>query len=344
LIESSFGASSPFSIGLEEELMILDAETFEPAPAVDVLLRGAERLALPGRLKSELFASVVELNTNVCADVDEAVAALEELRAVAGRLAAANGLAVAAAGMHPTAELASLVVVEEERYRSMIRQVGGAARRQGVYGLHVHVGVESADACHAALEAVLPWLPVVLAISANSPFLAGEATGMLSNRAPILRELPRAGAPPAFRSYADWEAWVERLQRLGVIADYTQIWWDVRPHPRLGTLEVRMPDQPTAPDRTALLAGIVRRLVEHAPRREADPAGRADYSQNRWAAAHGLDAALIHPDGDRVVPARELAAELLGSVPPDPEAGRQLEVGAAAAAADLVARTLALGG
>jgi carboxylate-amine ligase len=278
----------------------------------------------------------------VCADVDEAVAALAELRAAAARIAAEHGLAVAAAGMHPTGELESLVVVAEERYRSMVRAVGRAARRQGVYGLHVHVGVESADACHAALEAVLPWLPAVLAISANSPFLEGHETGLLSNRAPILAELPRAGAPPAFRSYADWEAWVERLQRLGVLADYTQIWWDVRPHPRFGTLEVRMPDQPTALERTALLARAIRRLVEDAPRREPDPAGRADYQQNRWAAAKdGLDAELIHPDGDRVVPARKLAAELLGGEPLEPEATLQLGAGAAAAAADLIVRTTA---
>jgi carboxylate-amine ligase len=342
LIEARFGASSPFSIGLEEELMILGAETLEPAPAVDVLLHEAERVTLPGRLKRELFASVVELNTNVCADVAEAVGALAELRAAAVRIAAANGLVLAAAGMHPTAELESLVVVEEERYRSMVQEVGRAARRQGVYGLHVHVGVESGPACHAALEAVLPWLPVVLAISANSPFLEGRATGMLSNRAPVLAELPRAGAPPAFRSYAAWEAWADRLQRLGVIADYTHVWWDIRPHPRFGTVEVRMPDQPTSLQRTALLARLVRRLVEDAPRREPDPAGRANYGQNRWAAARrGLDAHLIHPDGDCLVPARELAAELLGHEPPAPEAALQLEAGPSAAAADLAARTLA---
>jgi len=174
---------------------------------------------------------------------------------------------------------------------------------------------------------VLPWLPVVLALSANSPFEAGVDTGMLSTRAGILAELPRGGAPPVFASYPAWEAWVERLVRLGVVEDETRIWWDARPHPRLGTLEVRIADQPTAPERTELLVRLLRDLVDRAPARAADHGGRGDYLQNRWAAArYGLDAQLVHPDGDRVVGARELAAELLGQPPPEPEALRQLEV------------------
>jgi carboxylate-amine ligase len=342
LIEAHWGESSPYSIGVEEELMILDAETLEPRGAVDVLVRESAALELPGSLKTEMHASVVELNTSICESVDEAVTALRELRRAAAGIAARHGLALAAAGAHPTAPLESLPVVQEERYLSMIETVGYAARRQGVNGLHVHVGVESAEACHRSLEAVLPWLPVVLALSANSPFVEGRATDMQSNRAAILAELPRAGAPPAFASYDEWERWVERLASLGVLADYTRIWWDVRPHPRFGTLEIRMPDQPTSLERTALLAGLIRRLVADAPPRERDPAARGDYQQNRWAAARrGLDAELVHPDGDRVATARELARELLGEEPPEPEATRQLELGAAAATADLVARSLA---
>jgi carboxylate-amine ligase len=322
VIEQRFGESAPLSLGVEEELMILDAETLEPAGAVDVLVRGAESLDLPGVLKTELHASVVELATSICADVGEAIDALRELRAATGRIARDNGYVIAAAGAHPTAALASLPVVQEER--------------QGVLGLHVHVGVESAERCWERLEAVLPWLPVVLALSANSPFVEGVATGMLSNRASILAELPRGGAPPEFGGYAGWEVWVERLVRLGVMPDYTRVWWDMRPHPRLGTLEVRVADQPTALERTGLIVGLVRDLVASAP---AAAAPRADYLQNRWAAARsGLDATLLHPDGKRVVSAREAARELLGAEPPEPEA--QAQLAAEDVAADLVARTL----
>jgi carboxylate-amine ligase len=336
VIERHFGESAPLSLGVEEELMILDAETLEPVAAVDVLVRGAAERDLPGTLKTELHASVIELTTPVCDSVEEAVACLRALRAAAAEIAAEPGLALAAAGSHPTAPLESLPVVQEERYLSMIREIGRAARRQGVNGLHVHVGVEGADACWERLESVLPWLPVVLAVSANSPFVDGEPSGMLSNRAPILAELPRAGAPPAFGSYEAWERWVERLVALGVMADYTRIWWDVRPHPMLGTLEIRIADQPTSLERTALVVRMLRDLVRDAPSVQAD---RGDYLQNRWAAASaGLDALLLHPDGGRTATARDLARDLLGSEPPEPEAFVQLR--ADDVAADLVARTL----
>jgi carboxylate-amine ligase len=314
VIERHFGESEPLSVGVEEEVMILDAGTNLPVPAVDVLVRGAAELDLPGTLKKELHASVVELTTGVCADAEEAVAALRELRAAADRIARANGLVIAAAGAHPTAPLASLPIVEEPRYLDMVERIGSTARRQGVNGLHVHIGVESAEHAYERLEAVLGWLPVVLALSANSPFVDGEATGMLSNRAGILAELPRGGTPPFFGSYDAYEAWVERLVTLGVMEDHTRIWWDVRPHPTLGTLEVRVADQPTALERTALIVGLVRR---------------------------GLDAELLHPAGGDagVAFARDLARELLGTEPPEPEALAQLA--AADPAADLVARTLA---
>ena len=336
MIERHFGESAALSVGVEEELMILDAETLDPVAGVDLLVRGAARLDLPGTLKTELHASVVELTTPVCASVEEAIASLRALRAAAAKIAGENGLAVAAAGSHPTALLESLPVVQEERYLAMIEGVGRAARRQGVNGLHVHVGVESADASWERLEAVLPWLPVVLALSANSPFIDGEPTGMLSNRAPILAELPRSGAPPSFASYGHWEAWVERLVRLGVMEDYTRIWWDVRPSPRLGTLEIRVADQPTSLGRTELLVRLLCDLVRDAPAAHAD---RGDYAQNRWAAScYGLDALLLHPDGERTATGWELARELLGSEPPEPEAFAQLR--ADDVAADLVARTI----
>jgi carboxylate-amine ligase len=334
VIEAHFGESAALTVGIEEELMILDAETLQPAGGVALFVGEAEG----GRLKTELHASVVELNTDICPDVASAVEAVRSLRSAAVRIAAANGLVVAGAGAHPTASFESLPVVQEERYLAMMRDIGYAARRQGVNGLHVHVGVETADACWERLEAVLPWLPVVLALSANSPFVEGAVTGMLSSRASIIAELPRGGSPPAFDSYAEWEAWVERLMELGVIEDHTRIWWDVRPHPRFGTLEVRVADQSTALERTALLTELVVSLVASAPSARS---ARGDYLQNRWAAARfGLDAELIHPEGDHIVRARDLAGELLGAPPPEPEALRQLDVGAELAAADLVERTL----
>ena len=296
------------TLGVEEELMILDAETYEPVAASHLLVGELDA----GTLKTELHASVIELTTPICSDVGEVVASLRALRLSASERAAQHGLVVAAAGSHPTAALDSLPIVQEERYLSMIREIGHAARRQGVNGLHVHVGLQ-ADLWER-LEAVLGWLPGVLALSCNSPFLDGVETGMLSNRASVLAELPRGGAPPAFESYSAWETWVDRLVSLGLMADYTRLWWDVRPHPRFGTLEVRIADQPTSLERTELIVRVVRELVADAPPRVTP---RGDYLQNRWAAARfGVDAQLIHPDGTRLVG----VAELLGFDPPPPEA------------------------
>ncbi|HET8528487.1 MAG TPA: YbdK family carboxylate-amine ligase [Gaiellaceae bacterium] len=312
------------TLGVEEELMILDADTFEPVAASHLLVGELDA----GTLKTELHASVVELTTPVCADVGEVVASLRALRQAAAARAAEHGLVVAAGGSHPTASLESLPVVQEERYLSMIRDIGWAARRQGVNGLHVHVGVPSTDECWERLDSVLGWLPAVLALSCNSPFVDGVETGMLSNRAAILAELPRGGAPPAFASFADWQAWVDRLAGLGVLADYTRLWWDARPHPRLGTLEIRIADQPTSLERVELVVRAVRDLVERVPSRTTP---RGDYLQNRWAAARsGVDAQLIHPDGTRLA----TVAELLGFEPPPPEATLRRS------AAELAAETL----
>ena len=353
MIESAWGESSALSVGVEEEIMILDGESLAPVGAVDLFLRESEGHDLPGRLKTEFHASIVELNTGICADASEAVAALTELRAAADAIARRNGLRIAAAGAHPVTPPEELPIVQEQRYLDMVAYVGPIARRQGVSGLHVHVGVDSAEACFHALEGTLQWLPLVLALSVNSPYLGGVETELLSTRAAILAELPRSGAPPAFRSYEDWEEWIERLVRIGVTVDYTRLWWDVRPHPRFGTLEVRMPDQPTALERTGAFVELLQALVRAALREPPppyEPGRRGDYQQNRWAALRfGMEAELIHPDGSRALPARELAAELFDRLGTarfgEPEAARQLEVGRAeglpAVCADLVARTVA---
>ncbi len=368
MIEQHFGESPPFSLGVEEELMILDAETFEQVAAVDRILKGVEGIELPGQIKTELFASVFETNTNVCATVAEVDEALPALRRAAAAAAAAEGLAIGAAATHPFARPEAQPIVKEERYVTFVGYGGISVRRQGVQGLHVHIGMPTADDCWRCLDAIVPWLPVVLALSTNSPWFAGELTGMASNRAPVLAELPRSGVAPAFATYAEWESWVERLVRLGVTQEYTRIWWDVRPHPKLGTIEVRVPDQPTDVHLSAAFAALLQALCATAldgglpanTRALADR-GRADYVQNRWAAARfGPRAELLHPDGESVGFAAELGAQLIELVRPaaralggetlleriEPsvsEADLQLQSDTAqAAAADIAARSLVI--
>jgi carboxylate-amine ligase len=351
VIEEHFGRT--LTVGVEEELWILDAETLELAPSVEKLVAAAEGRSLPGILKTELHASVVELTNEIAAAPDEAVDRIAELRAAAAELAHANGLMVAASGSHPTSRPEQQQIARDERYREFVEYAGPSARRQGVSGLHVHIGMPSADDCFRVLELVLPWLPLVLALSANSPYLAGEETGMLSIRAEVLGFLPRAGAPPAVHSYVEWEAFIERMVATGLARTYTSFWWDVRPHPQFGTLEIRAPDQPTSLERTRAFVHLLRDLCAWAleqPARAFEPAERGVYEQNRWAASRfGPHGKLIHPDRAEALSVPELLAELPVQAPDFDglacEADRQLEIGRAnglrAVCADLVERTLA---
>jgi glutamate---cysteine ligase / carboxylate-amine ligase len=341
VIEQAFGQSPAWSVGIEEELFVLDAETLEPVPFPP----GA---FAPPRIKPELFASVVELNTGICESVDDAVAELAELRSEAKERVAAAGLALAAAGTWPTAVSEEQPITEDEGYRRFIEYAGSSARRQYCSGLHVHVGVESAEACMTALEDVLRWLPVVLAVSANSPYVAGRETGLASARAEILGLLPRSAAPPVFASYEEWEAFAERLLELGLADSYTRIWWDVRPHPRFGTLEVRMADQPTSLEATAALADLIHALVSSS--RPSGPADRGIYAENRWAAARfGKEAKLVHPNGGRLAAIPELLDQLASRVGDAAarareldQAGRQLALGRSEGLRSVCERLVAL--
>lgn len=323
MIEQRFGSQPALAVGLEEELWICDARTLELVPRSAELVAAAAGAALPGSVKTELFASVVETATRPCATAAEALEALRELRRFVAAAARDRGLAILASGSHPTGVPEEQEIAPDPRYLEFVEYAGPSARAQGVSGLHVHVSTPDADSCFRALEWTLPWLPVVLALSANSPYLAGRETGLLSTRAQVLSLLPRAAAPPAFASYRDWEAHVERLSRLGVAADYSNYWWDARLHPRLGTLELRIADQPTSVERAGALAALLQALVAAAlasPPPPLDPARRGDYAQNRWAAARfGPRARLVHPAGERTAGVAELLAELCDLVRPAAE-------------------------
>jgi len=325
-VESNFGRQ--LTLGVEEELMLLDPETLGLAP-------GVERLLGPNGLKTELFSCLVETNTPVCETAFEAQAEVTRLRGVVREAAGREGLAVAAAGMHPFSDPEEQQIVQEPRYLKMVEEMGLGARRQLLCGLHVHVGMESFESCLRTLRQIRPWLPWLLALSLNSPF-EGEESGVLSARAQRLLELPRGGPSPDFGSVAEWEAEIEATGK-----DYTRSWWDARPHPRLGTLELRIADQSTSVDRTAALAALAQALCAAPP--PAVPVGRDAYLDLRAGAARGQIRGedllvLVEPT------ARKLGTwELVETLREPWEAFRQLEVGRReglkAVAADLVARS-----
>jgi carboxylate-amine ligase len=345
--ELNFGSS--LTVGVEEELMILDPQTHAQQPASHVLIPAVptER----GQVKTELFQSVIELNTDVCATPAEAASVLRGLRQATIGAATELGFAIAAAGSHPFDIASEQAIAPDPHYTKFVEYAGPTARRQGVSGLHVHVGMSDAETCLHVIESILPWLPLVLALSANSPWFEGRVTGMMSTRAEILSLLPRHGAPPAFATWREWEKLVQTFVAAGVVDNYNAIHWDVRPHPSYGTLEVRMPDQPTAIEVSIRFVELVHSLCRWALATDASaPVSRVVYDQNRWAASRfGPRAMLIHPNEDRAASVAELYGELVGLIGVDPgfdgttcEGDGQLEVGAPhEVAADLVTRTVA---
>jgi carboxylate-amine ligase len=344
------GWGSVLTLGVEEELMLVDAETLAQRPASsDVIPRVATERGL---VKHELFESIVELNSGVCASPEDALEVLRALRRATADAARDIGCLIAAAGSHPTDIASEQTIADEPHYREFVDYAGPTARRQGVQGLHVHVGMPDAETCLRVMEWLIPWLPLVLALSANSPWFEGERTGLLSTRAEILGLLPRHGAPPRFGSWSDWEALVRRFCESGVVDTYTAIHWDVRPHPKYGTLEVRMPDQPTDVAHSGAFVSMVHALAAWALEQPPLPTAagdRAVYDQNRWAASRfGPRAALIHPERDGAAVSvpdlyREIA-ERVGADPFEPagcEADTQLEFAdPREATADIVRRSL----
>jgi glutamate---cysteine ligase / carboxylate-amine ligase len=264
---SRFGAARPWSLGVEEELMLVDSETLEPARD------GFSRVfgEATERIKPELFESFVEITTPVVETPKQVEAELRALRHEVSQRAAAHGFALLATGSHPTAH-GRVPIVPVERYQRMKAELP-RLHRQRVCGLHVHVSVPHPDTCLRAFEGVVPRLPGLLAESANSPYWDGADSGWRSIRSRILLEMPTGGTPPVLRSWDDWRA--------ATRDDSTRRHWDAWPRPEYGTLEVRVLDQPTSLRRTAELAAEVQRLVREAADSDGEPFDRGEYEVQR---------------------------------------------------------------
>lgn len=315
MLEHAF-TGPPFTIGIEEELMILDAESLDLAQRVEDLL-GAVPADYDGQVKPELMASVLEIATTPCGGVDEAGRQLAELRGVVAGLARERGLAMGAGGTHPTGRWEDQVIVDRPRYRELVGNLGYLARRELIFGTHVHVAIEGADRAIYVADGIRRYLPLLLALSTNSPFWRGHVTGMMSSRVPVFRAFPREGIPPHYGTWEIYSHRVGQMVRSGAIEDYTFLWWDVRAHPRLGTVETRVCDQQTSLENTlalaALIASLARRLStlydEDEPLVEY-PSELIDDNKVR-AALRGMEGELVDFRAGHHVPAPELAKRLL---------------------------------
>ncbi len=259
MLEHSFGGT-PFTVGIEEELMICDAETLELAQAIDRIL-GDLPGDLPGEVKPELMQSVLEVATRPCGDVAEAGEQLRALRRGVREVASRHGLAIGAAGTHPSADYEDQLIVDRPRYRELAAELGWIAEQELIFGTHVHVGIDDAEKAIYVADGMRGYLPLLLGMSTNSPLWRGKTTGMMSSRTPVFRAFPRVGIPPYYGSWEIYSHRVEQMMRGGAIPDYTYLWWDVRPHPNLGTVELRVFDQQTRVDHTIGFAALSQALA-----------------------------------------------------------------------------------
>jgi glutamate---cysteine ligase / carboxylate-amine ligase len=292
-----------YTVGIEEELMILDASSLDLVNAIDSMIAEPPP---SGEVKPELLESVLEISTPPCPNMAAAGTELVALRAFAHERATSRGLAIGAAGTHPFARWEEQRVVSDDRYRGLIRSLGFVARQELVFGMHVHVGMGDPEEAIFVANSMRPYIPLLIALSANSPLWRGEPTGLMSSRVPIFRAFPRVGLPPRFDDWADFQRRVHTLTDSGIIDDYTFLWYDVRPHPRLGTIEIRAMDSQTRVEHTVALAALVVSLVKLLVEEFAQELPAPDppweiLDENRWLAArHGLEAELLdHVSGTR---------------------------------------------
>jgi carboxylate-amine ligase len=317
-VEPRFTGPS-YTVGIEEELMILDPESFALASGSEELVK---ECADPDHVKPELLESVLEICTSPAAGVAEAGEELRALRARVCSTAERLGLRIGSAGTHPFAMWEDQRVTGQERYRDLVSALRFVARQEIIFGLHVHVGLDDPDKAIHVTNGMRLHVPLLLALSANSPFWRAQSTGLASTRMPIFRAFPRVGMPP---TYADWDDFAQRIDFLveaGAIDDYTYLWYDVRPHPNLGTVEIRAMDAQTRVEHTLGLAALIQAMVRELAEDFDAGGSTADHpieilDENRWLAArHGLEGELVDLPLTRRIATREHARRVLERLEP----------------------------
>jgi carboxylate-amine ligase len=299
VLDHNFGAGEPYTLGVEEEYMLLDGDTLDLVQHVETVLAAAAGHELEPRVNPELMQSVLEIATPVCQTAADVETELRKLRAYVTGLARDRGMRVGSAGTHPFSLFERQRITARDRYHHLVDQLQYVARRELIFGLHIHVAVDDAEKAVQIVNGLLAHLSQLLALSASSPFWRGEPTGLASSRQMVFAAFPRSGPPPRFRDYADYAEVVGQLEKTGCIADYTHIWWDIRLHPRFGTVEIRVCDAVSRLEDAVALAAFCQSLVKLYSERYAVGAEIPSYhriltSENKWLAArYGLEAPVM---------------------------------------------------
>ena len=309
-----------WTIGVEEEVMLLDPRDWALAQAIDEVLATLPE-DLRGQMSSETHSAAIELQTGIHRTVGTAMDELADLRRRLRGVLSPLDLRCACSGTHPFAVWHDMKVAAADRHQAVSGSMRALARREPTFALHVHVGVPTPAGALAALNQMRAHLPLLLALSANSPFWQGRDTGLASARTPLFQAFPRVGIPRVFSSYADWVRSVELLIDSGALDDHTYLWWDVRLQPTWGTVEIRIMDAQVSVEQIAALVALVQCLVRLEVL-EGYASSRVLHAQevleeNRFLAARdGVDAKLIDPDIGTCVPVSEIAHEVVDACMP----------------------------
>jgi carboxylate-amine ligase len=324
-----FNASPCASLGIEVELGLVDRETRQLTNAASTLFEDLGRGHPDGehpKAKHELFECTVEVITDVCTTVGQARADLEATIAELQTVARSHDVALVSAATHPFSHWSSLRISPHPRYAQLVDRIQWPARRLAIHGIHFHVGVRSGEKAVAIANALAFQLPLFLALSASSPYWHGLDTGMASVRTKIFEGLPTAGLPPQLDSYDDFEAFMETLLAANAIESVREVWWDVRPHPNFGTVELRMCDAMASLHEVAAVAALAQTLVQSFDARldrGEQLEGARDWviRENKWLAArHGLEADVIVDNRGTLRPIRDVIDDLLVGLAPTAEA------------------------
>ena len=305
-----------YTLGIEEEYLVVDAETGVLTDVPDALMTDCAR-ELGDQVSPEFLACQIEVGTGVCADISEARADLGHLRRTIADCAAQYGMAPLAVSCHPFADWHSRKHTEKQRYNDLARDLAGVVRRMLISGTHVHVGLPDDDLRIDIMRQMTYFLPHLLALSTSSPFWGGQDTGLNSYRLTIFDNLPRTGLPPDFVSHAEYRRSVDTIIEAGLIEDTTKIWWDIRPSARFPTLEARICDVMPIMEHTltiaAMVQSITRMLVELRRRNQRWRIyDRFLIAENRWRAQrYGPREGLLDIGKGAVVPMGELINELI---------------------------------
>jgi carboxylate-amine ligase len=299
VLDHQFGQGPAYTLGVEEEYMLLDGESFDLVQRIDTVLAAFVGHEDEARMKPELMQSTLEVATPVCRNAGDADRELRRLRRSVRDIAATNGLRMGSAGTHPFSLFERQRITARDRYRALVDQMQYVARRELIFGLHVHVAVDDPDKAIAVNNGLIVDLPLLLGLSASSPFWRGEPTGLASTRQPIFAAFPRSGPPPRFRDYEEYAEVIGYLEHTGCIADYTHIWWDIRPHPKLGTVEIRICDCVTRVEDAVAIAAFCQALVKFYSEQYEEHGDVPSYhrlltTENKWLAVrYGLQAPLM---------------------------------------------------